>query len=45
MSISININFDTFEELEVFIADMNKYKKWKSKQEKKKKNNQTTTLK
>ena len=36
MSISININFDTFEDLEIFIADMNKYKKWKSKQEKKK---------
>ena len=36
MSISININFDTFEDLEIFIADMNKYKKWKSKQQNKK---------
>ena len=36
MSISISLNFDSFEDLEGFIADMNKYKKWKSKQEKKK---------
>ena len=36
MSISINLSFDSFEELEIFIADLNKYRKWKSKQEKKK---------
>jgi hypothetical protein len=36
MSFNLSIQFDTFEDLEAFIADMNKYKKWKSKQEKKK---------
>ena len=36
MSFNLNINFNTFEELELFINDMNKYKHWKSKQEKKK---------
>ena len=36
MSISISLNFDSFEDLEGFIADMNKFKKWKSKLEKKK---------
>ena len=37
MSFNLSIQFDTFEDLEAFIADMNKYKKWKSKQEEKKK--------
>ena len=36
MSISISLNFDSFEDLELFIADMNKYRKWKSKQQNKK---------
>ena len=36
MSIRISLNFDSFEDLELFIADMNKYRKWKSKREKKK---------
>jgi len=36
MSISLNLTFDSFEDLEIFIVDMNKFKKWKSKQEKKK---------
>jgi hypothetical protein len=36
MSFNLSIQFSTFEELEFFVHDMNKYKNWKSKQEKKK---------
>ena len=36
MSFNLSIQFDTFEDLEKFVHDMNKYKNWKSKQEKKK---------
>ena len=35
MSFNLTINFDKFEDLEKFVSDMNKYKNWKSKQEKK----------
>ena len=35
MSISLNITFENFEDLEIFISDMNKFKKWKNKQTKK----------
>ena len=36
MSFNLSINFDTFEDLESFVNNMNKYKVWKNKQEKKK---------
>jgi len=36
MSISLNISFENLEDLEIFISDMNRFKKWKSKQIKKK---------
>ena len=38
MSFNLTINFDKFEDLELFVNDINKYKTWKSKQEFKKKN-------
>ena len=38
MSFNLTINFDKFEDLELFVNDINKYKTWKSKQEIKKKN-------
>ena len=45
MSFNLSIQFSTFEELEFFVHDMNKYKNWKSKQEKRKKNKRTKILK
>jgi hypothetical protein len=38
MSFNLTINFDKFEDLELFVNDINKYRNWKSKQEIKKKN-------
>ena len=36
MSFNLTINFESFEELDNFVRDMNKFKIWKSKQDKKK---------
>ena len=36
MSFNLSINFESFEELDNFVRDMNKFKLWKSKQGKKK---------
>ena len=39
MSLKMSINFETFEDLECYVRDVNKFKLWKSKQEKRKKSN------
>ena len=36
MSFNFTINFDSFEQLNNYIEDLNKYKKWKEKKENKK---------
>ena len=42
MSFYLSINFSTFEDLELYVRDVNKFKIRKSKQEKKKEKNVST---
>ena len=37
MSFNLTINFESYEDIQLFINDMNKFKQWKTKQDNKKK--------